>query len=127
MTWESALSPTLEQTLNLIVSALANFFGTTTEAILRNAPTWLVKYGWYVTLHNELIGYILGGILFGITIAGMFLFIYSITNKEIGIGVIVVACLIFIIVVAISAFIPIITCMIAPEIVGIEAAIKLIS
>lgn len=127
MTWESALSPTLEQTLNLIVSALANFFGTTTEAILRNAPTWLVKYGWYVTLHDELAGHIFGGILAGMVIAGMFLFIYSITEKSYTVGVIVVAFLIFIAVVAISTSIPIITCMLAPEIVGIEAAIKLIS
>ena len=127
MTWESALSPTLEQTLNLIVSALANFFGTTTEAILRNAPTWLVKYGWYVTLHNELVPYILGGVIFGDCIAALFLFIYSITEKSYTVGVIVVAVLIFITVVAISVSIPIITCMLAPEIVGIEAAIKLIS
>ena len=127
MTWESALSPTLEQTLNLIVSALTNFFGTTTEAILRNAPTWLVKYGWYVTLHNELVPYFFGGMFAGILIVGIFLFICEIADKEYSTGVIVVACLIFIIVVAISVFIPIITCMIAPEIVGIEAAIKLIS
>lgn len=127
MTWESALSPTLEQTLNLIVSALANFFGTTTEAILRNAPTWLAEYGWYVTLRNELIGYIFGGIFFGVVIVGMFLFIYGMTDKEYSTGVIIVAFLIFIVVVIISISIPIITCMIAPEIVGIEAAIKLIS
>lgn len=127
MTWESALSPTLEQTLNLIVSALANFFGTTTEAILRNAPTWLVKYGWYVTLHDELVCYIFGGIFAGIVIGGIFLFIYEIADKEYGIGAIIIAFLIFIVVVAIAISIPIITCMIAPEIVGIEAAIKLIS
>lgn len=127
MTWESALSPTLEQTLNLIVSALANFFGTTTEAILRNAPIWLTKYGWYVTLHNELVSFILGGVFFGSCIVGLFLFIYSVTEKSYTVGVIVVACLIFITVVAISVSIPIITCMLAPEIVGIEAAIKLIS
>lgn len=127
MTWESTLSPTLEQTLNLIVSALANFFGTTTEAILQNAPTWLTKYGWYVTLHDELVCYIFGGLLFGGCVAALFLFIYSITEKPYTVGVIVVACLIFVIVVAISVSIPIITCMLAPEIVSIEAAIRLIS
>lgn len=127
MTWESALSPTLEQTLNLIISALANFFGTTTEAILRNAPTWLTKYGWYVTLHDELVCYVFGGIFAGIVIAGVFLFICEITDKKYGTGVIVVACLIFMVVIVIAMSIPIITCMIAPEIVGIEAAIKLIS
>lgn len=127
MTWESALSPTLEQTLNLIVSALANFFGTTTEAILRNAPTWLVKYGWYVTLHYELVSFILVGALIGGCVAGLFLFVYNIVDKPYTAGVIAIACLIFIVVVIIAASIPIITCALAPEIVGIEAAIKLIS
>ena len=37
---ETALTPTLEQTLNLIISSLANFFGTTTEKIMENAPYW---------------------------------------------------------------------------------------
>ena len=41
MTWEQALTPTLEQTLNMILSALANLFGTTTENVMANAPMWL--------------------------------------------------------------------------------------
>ena len=127
MTWEQALTPTLEQTLNLILSSLANFFGTTTEAIMQNAPTWLAKYGWYVTLHSELVGPILVGLFMGGILAGCFLLVLSSTRHDIGKGAIALAILIFIIVVVIASLIPIITCLIAPEIVGLEAAIKLIS
>lgn len=127
MTWEQALTPTLEQTLNMILSALANFFGTTTEAIMQNAPAWLAKYGWYMTLHDELAGYMLVGVLLGGMLAGIFLCVYDGTGHDIGKGTIALTILIFIIVVVIASSIPIITCLIAPEIVGLEAAIKLIS
>lgn len=127
MIWEQALTPTLEQTLNMILSALANFFGTTTETIMQNAPTWLAKYGWYVTLHNEFVGYLLIGVLLGVIIAGIFLYLCSCIRDDIGKGAIALAILIFVIVVVIAGSIPIITCMIAPEIIGLEAAIKLIS
>ena len=127
MTWEQALTPTLEQTLNLILSSLANFFGTTTEAIMQNAPTWLAKYGWYVTLHNELGGAILIGLLMGGILAGIFLCVLSGTEHKIGKGAIALAILILIIAMVVASLIPIITCLVAPEIVGLEAAIKLIS
>lgn len=127
MTWEQALTPTLEQTLNMILSSLANFFGTTTEAIMQNAPTWLAKYGWYVTLHSELVRPILAGLFLGGILAGIFLCVYDGTGHDIGKGTIALAVLIFVIVVVIAVSIPIITCLIAPEIVGLEAAIKLIS
>ena len=127
MTWEQSLAPNLEQTLNLILSALANFFGTTTQAIMENAPKWLAKYGWYVTLHNELVLWMLGGAFVGTLLAGGFLAIWCLSSREIKplqIGICIL-CFFFWFGVAIS--IPIITCMIAPEIVGLEAAIKLIS
>ena len=127
MTWEQALTPTLEQTLNMILSALANFFGTTTEAIMQNAPTWLAKYGWYVTLHDELVEHMLVGMLLGGILAGIFLCIYYGTEHDIGKGTIALVILIFVIVVVIAGLIPIITCLITPEIVGLEAAIRLIS
>ena len=127
MTWEQALTPTLEQTLNLILSSLANFFGTTTEAIMQNAPTWLAKYGWYVTLHSELGGAIFIGILMGGVLGGIFLCVLSGAKHNIGKGAIALAILIFIIAIVVTSLIPIITCLVAPEIVGLEAAIKLIS
>ena len=127
MNWEQALTPTLEQTLNMILSALANFFGTTTETIMQNAPTWLAKYGWYVTLHNEIVDWLLGGFFFGAVLAGLFWFILCCSEVVIGKGVVALIILFFFIgFFAVLAF-PIVTCLIAPEIVGLEAAIKLIS
>ena len=127
MNWEQALTPTLEQTLNMILSALANFFGTTTEAIMQHAPEWLAKYGWYITLHTDLVEFILVGAFIGAILAACFLAILACAGHDIGKGAIALAVLIFVIVAVIAGLIPIITCLVAPEIVGLEAAIKLIS
>ena len=77
MSWEQALTPTLEQTLNMILSALANFFGTTTENIMANAPMWLAKYGWYSMLRNDLPLWMLSGAFVGLGLLGGFLLIWS--------------------------------------------------
>ena len=127
MTWEQALAPSLEQTLNLILSALANFFGTTTQAIMANAPEWLAKYGWYVTLHNELINWVLGGAFAGALLVAGFLAIWCFTDHEVKPLQIGICIFLFFLGLGVIMSIPIITCMIAPEIVGLEAAIKLIS
>lgn len=127
MTWEQALAPSLEQTLNLILSALANFFGTTTQAIMANAPEWLAKYGWYVTLHNELIEWMFGGVFAGVLLAGGFLAIWCLFKHEVKPLQIGICILLFFFGFGVTVSIPVITCMIAPEIVGLEAAIKLIS
>lgn len=127
MTWEQALTPSLEQTLNLILSALANFFGTTTQAIMANAPEWLAKYGWYVTLHNELINWIFGGAFAGALLVAGFLAIWCFTNHDVKPLQVGICIFLFFLGLSIIISIPIITCMIAPEIVGLEAAIKLIS
>lgn len=127
MTWEQALAPSLEQTLNLILSALANFFGTTTQAIMANAPEWLAKYGWYVTLHDELVGQMFGGAFAGTLLAGGFLAIWCLSGHEVKPLQIGICILLFFLSFGMVVSIPIITCMIAPEIVGLEAAIKLIS
>lgn len=126
MTWESALSPSLEQTLNLIISALANFFGTTTQNIMTNAPYWLSKYGWYTTLRKDLPGWLLGGAFVGFSIAAIFLFLWDVSGHETKALQITIAFILFIVGTAVIVFIPIATCLIAPEIVGLEAAIKLL-
>lgn len=127
MTWEQALTPSLEQTLNLILSALANFFGTTTQAIMANAPEWLAKYGWYVTLHTELVGWMFGGLFAGVFLTGGFLVIWNLSGHEVKPLQIGICVFLFLLGFGVIVSIPIITCMIAPEIVGLEAAIKLIS
>jgi uncharacterized membrane protein len=126
MSWEQALTPTLEQTLNMILSALANFFGTTTENVMANAPMWLAKYGWYVTLKKELIEWLFGGALVGFLIAGVFLLLWDANKHEIKALQIVIAFTLFIVGTVAIISIPIVTCLIAPEIVGLEAAIKLL-
>ena len=127
MTWEQALAPSLEQTLNLILSALANFFGTTTQAIMANAPEWLAKYGWYVTLHTELVTQMFGGVFAGGVLVAGFLAIWCFTDHEVKPLQIGICIFLFFLGLGVVMSIPIITCMIAPEIVGLEAAIKLIS
>ena len=127
MTWEQALAPSLEQTLNLILSALANFFGTTTQVIMANVPEWLAKYGWYVTLHNELVEWMFGGVFAGALLAGGFLAIWCLSDHEVKPLQIGICIFLFFLGFGVIVSIPLITCMIAPEIVGLEAAIKLIS
>jgi hypothetical protein len=125
MTWEQALTPTLEQTLNMILSALANFFGTTTENVMANAPIWLAKYGWYVTLKKELIEWLLGGAFVGAIIAIVFIMLWTQEHEFKGLQI-AISFILFIIGTAAIVSIPIIACAIAPEIVGLEAAINLI-
>ena len=127
MTWEQALTPTLEQTLNLILSSLANFFGTTTQNIMANLPTWLAKYGWYVTLHTEIVDWIFGGLFAGLIIGGLFIAIVLMSTGELGKGAMTITVILFFVAFFFIIAIPIVTCLIAPEIVGLEAAIKLIS
>ena len=127
MTWEQALAPNLEQTLNLILSALANFFGTTTQTIMANAPEWLIKYGWYVTLHTELVEWMFGGLFTGAILVAGFLTIWGLSQHELKPLQIGICILLFFLSFGVIVSIPIITCMIAPEIVGLEAAIQLIS
>lgn len=125
MTWEQALTPTLEQTLNMILSALANFFGTTTENVMANAPMWLAKYGWYVTLKKELIEWLLGGAFVGAIIAIIFIMLWTQEHEFKGLQI-AISFMLFIAGTAAIVSIPIIACAIAPEIVGLEAAINLI-
>ena len=42
----------LQTALADAVNSLANFFGTTTEAVMTHAPEFLAKYGWYSTLND---------------------------------------------------------------------------
>ena len=42
----------LQTALAEAVNSLANFFGTTTEAVMAHAPEFLAKYGWYDMLSS---------------------------------------------------------------------------
>lgn len=93
---------------------------------MANAPMWLAKYGWYITLRKDLPSWLLAGAFVGVLIAGVFLFLWDTSGHEIKALQIVIAFILFIVGTAAIAFIPIVTCLITPEIVGLEAAIKLL-
>lgn len=60
------MSLTLEPVFANIIKSLAEFFGTTTDAVMANAPMFLRQYGWYSTLSS------LGGdLIFMVIIAGL--------------------------------------------------------
>lgn len=110
------MSLNLEQTLATVIQQLANFFGTTVEAITENAPTWLSKYGWYYTLSN------LGEDIFvGILLSLMFsvvmgFIIFGFLGLKITKGTITILTLIFLI----TFIAPLITRAVAPEYVGLN-------
>lgn len=120
------MSLTLEQTLASILQSLANFFGVTTQTIMENAPMWLAKYGWYVTVKD--LGFnIFGGAFIGIIIVGIIWFILYVMieidfkkwHLRFFIPVLILS-------VIITICVPIITCIIAPEYVGVEALFSLL-
>ena len=125
---EMALTPTLEQTLNLIISSLANFFGTTTEKIMENAPYWLAKYGWYKTIYNRLPEALLAGLLIGILLmSGFFMICETMFDLRVkNLKIIIIGVIIFIITILVIIGITLISCAIAPEIVGLESVINLL-
>lgn len=87
---------------------------------------WLAKYGWYVTVKD--LGFnIFGGAFIGIIIVGIIWFILYVMieidfekwHLRIFIPVLILS-------VIITVCVPIITCIIAPEYVGVEALFSLL-
>lgn len=103
----------LEPVLANMVKSLAEFFGTTTDAVMANAPQFLADYGWYYTLSQAPLYIILilfvgiGGAMFvssffdGVGQITMFIFVFLVVT------VVILAC----------AFLPVI---ISPEFVGLD-------
>ena len=112
----------LEQTLASILQSLADFFGVTTQTIMENAPMWLAKYGWYVTIKD------LGSTIFMsiALIGGLFFIFYIMLDADYKKWHSAMFVTIAILAIIITIFIPIITCIIAPEYVGIEALLRLL-
>lgn len=115
------MSYELDQVLASTIQSLANFFGTTTEIVMKNAPIWLAKYGWCITIRDLPLSILLGATL-SIIIAFPVLMIFfdgDFSCKAYKKIIIILGAII----IFISVLIPIISCMIAPEIVGLEALI----
>ena len=114
----------LQTALAEAVNGLASFFGTTTEAVMEHAPELLAKYGWYYTLNGlgdcALASFFIMVFIF-ITVVGFSMFYDTDVEhpvlKSIGIFV---AVFVFI------AGIKIVTCAVAPEIVGAHAILELL-
>lgn len=112
----------LQTALAEAVSSLANFFGTTTEAIMEHAPEFLAKYGWYTTLNGLPLTalaclFAAGLIYLIIALVAMF----EIDHPVLVFFTILIICLI------IGIGSSIITCAVAPEVVGIHAILDLIN
>lgn len=120
------MSLTLEQTLASILQSLANFFGVTTQTIMENAPMWLAKYGWYVTVKD--LGFnIFVGVFIGAIISSIIWFIlYLIIEVDFKKWHLHILTFVPILSVIITVCVPIIICIIAPEYVGIEALFSLL-
>ena len=114
----------LQTALAEAVNSLASFFGTTTEAIMAHAPEFLAKYGWYSTL-NELPLIILSTVLITALFCLIGSLIVACTYSEIKHPFLIVSS-IFIFCLVVGIGIKLITCAVAPEIVGAHAIMELL-
>ena len=114
----------LQTALAEAVNSLASFFGTTTEAIMAHAPEFLAKYGWYSTLNNlsEDVFMTLLLVTLLCLLCSIFLMISDVELKHPIRTIICIA----IITLVISAGTKIITCAVAPDIVGAHAILNLL-
>lgn len=117
------MSEILETTLSEILVQLANFFGTTTAAVQAQLPHFLAEYGQYYTL-TQMPWFVLSGtFILGILACGWAGLYYGIceckSTKFFVIGLIIIAVIVY----SLAIGIPIITCLVAPEFVGIKALI----
>ena len=114
----------LQTALAEAVNSLASFFGTTTEAIMEHAPEFLAKYGWYSTLSNLSLN-----ILITFLIVALFCLLGSLVlmtlDVELKHPLRTIIC-IAAIALAITIGTDIITCAVAPEIVGGHAILNLL-
>lgn len=109
----------LEPVLANVVKSLAEFFGTTTEAVMANAPGFLAEYGWYHVLTMMplcIIVALILGVGGGFIIAGFF-------DKGRVPVFIFVMLLVFAIVFS-GVFLPVIM---SPELVGLDHLIYVIT
>lgn len=118
------MSEILETTLSEILVQLANFFGTTTAAVQAQLPHFLAEYGQYHTL-TEMPWYVLSGtFIIGVLMAAWAGLYYGLcefdSTKPFVIGLIIITVIVY----SLAIGLPIITCLVAPEFVGIEALLR---
>lgn len=109
----------LEPVLANVVKSLAEFFGTTTEAVMANAPGFLADYGWYYVL-TQMPLYVIVALILGI--GGGFVLSSFFDKGRVPIFIFVML-LAFIIVFSV-ALLPVV---ISPELVGLDHLIYAIT
>ena len=109
----------LEPVLANVVKSLAEFFGTTTEAVMANAPEFLADYGWYYVL-TQMPLYVIVALFLGI--GGGFVLASFFDKGRVPIFIFTML-LAFIIVFSV-ALLPVI---ISPELVGLDHLIYAIT
>jgi hypothetical protein len=109
----------LEPVLANVVKSLADFFGTTTEAVMANAPTFLAEYGWYHVLTMMPL-YIIVALILGV--GGGFIIASFFEKGRVPVFIFIML-LAFAIVFG-AAFLPVI---ISPELVGLDHLIYVIT
>lgn len=109
---------TLQTTLSMILTQLANFFGMTTEVIAQNAPYWLAKYGWYAMTCWLPFAFVMAA---GITVIIFCILIYML-EVDFKHPYLTFIC-IFFVTALICVGICVSQCAIAPEIYGLRALI----
>lgn len=114
----------LQTALAEVVNSLASFFGTTTESVMAHAPEFLAKYGWYSTLNDLMVvaGILMVGMFFICLLAPLFTLEFNIEIKH----PVLTLVGIYIIFFTFCAGMKIVTCMVAPEIVGAHAVLELL-
>ena len=114
----------LQTALADAVNSLASFFGTTTEAVMTHAPEFLTKYGWYYTLNNlgecALASFLIMAVIGLFSIPFMIEFDADIKHPALKLIGGFIICFVFL------AGMKIVTCMVAPEIVGAHAVLELL-
>lgn len=119
----------LEPVLANIIQQLANFFGTTTNVVMDNAPEFLAKYGWFTTLSNigtnlflDVVLMLLVGLLVGFIVSFINDVFY---NKEKKVNPMKWCFGITIVGVIVMIASDILPCLIAPELVGLQHLLRL--
>lgn len=111
----------LQTALAEAVNSLASFFGTTTETVMTHAPEFLAKYGWYDTLNRLPITILL--CVLGCALLFIILQVITEFQLDLPLHIIIIACFICVVIVIGCQ---IVTCMVAPEIVGAHAVLELL-
>lgn len=114
----------LEPVLANVVKSLADFFGTTTDAVMANAPAFLAKYGWFVKISE--VGWMYGivVVLAGLLSSGLYTILDDISSIKNPVKAPVILFFTILIVATVLYFLPL---FIAPELVGLNKIMNMIT